>query len=243
MTSVERIQAIIASAQIDVLIATATDGSKLDHVHGSVQDLQAAVALMDESFEGPFYLEGYKAADAAKVGRKADHEKPFRWRMAGVAKASQNAPPAVRVETVKTVDAESIRKASEAHADARIAEHERKRAEDEAAELRAELYALRNEIDDPDDDDDDEGMDGAPLPWYADEEKTLRMMGAFRDLFAGITGKSAPTVPKSADVNDEERELLQAFRRFQAARPEAAATTKASLLEVFGNKQPAADEQ
>ncbi len=247
MTSVERVQRIIEAAELDVLVATATDGSKLDMVEGNVRDLQAAVALMDESFEGPFYIEGSRSAMRGKSGRRTADDKPFRWKMAGIAKVNAATAAQVRTETVKVPDVESIRKASDAHADARIAEHERQRAEDEAAELRAKVKDLELQLGVmdavEDDDDDDDTMEGAPLPWYADEEKTLRMMGAFRDLIGGITGKAAPAVPKTEGVSDDERQLLQAFRKFKAARPEDAEQTKSALLANFGEQQKSDEQQ
>jgi len=242
MTSVQRIQAIIESCELDVLVATATDGSKLDHVTGSVQDLKAAVALMDESFEGPFFLEGYKSTNANKVGRKADTDKPFRWKMAGVAKAMAQQPQ-TRVETVRTPDLESIRLAAERGADARIAEHGRTAAENEAAELRARVVELEMELGEVDDEEEEEEEDMGSAPWYADEEKTLRMMGAFRDLFASLGAKPAARVPQDAQVSNEERELLEAFRRFKESRPNDAENTKEQLLAAYGQKQPAANEQ
>lgn len=239
MTSVSHIQAIIERVQLDVLVAYATDGTKLDQIDGDVRELQAAVELMNESFEGPFYVEAYKSSNASARGRKADTEKPFRWKMAGVSKAPLSAAPPAQPITkeVRVPDTESIRTAEEQRANASIAEFKLAQAENDAAELRARVAELEMELEEVDEEDEPEtGMMAAPQPWWESEEKMMKMMGTLRDLLQGPQ-KPAPAVPKEEGITEEERQLLQAYRKFEQQRPEDAKNTRETLLSNFGSDE------
>lgn len=239
MTSVTHIQAIIERCQLDVLVAYSRDGSKLDQIDGEVRELQAAVELMNESFEGPFTLEGYKSANASTRGRKADTEKPFRWTMAGVSKAAISAPPPATPITkeVRVPDTESIRTAEQQRANASIAEYKLSQAEDEAARLRAQVAELEMALEEEDNEEpEEEGMMAAPQPWWENEEKMMKMMGMLRDVINGPP-KPAAQVPKEAGISDSERELLQAYRNFEQARPDDAKQTRETLLANFGTNE------
>lgn len=235
MTSIERIQTIVGQHDLDVLIVYASDGSKLDYVEGSPDDVCTALALIPESFDGIVTAEAYKAQKGTVRGKKADADKPFRWKIQGrTTPPTQAAPMAAPVVKEITVpDIASLKGAAESRADARIAEHQMQAALNEAAELRGRLAVLEAETEDAEvveDDEDDEPMGIPPTAWFFQEDATMRMMGALKDLFR----PSASAVPATSGITDDERKMLTAFRKFKAARPDDAKSTEETLFQHFG---------
>lgn len=239
MTSIERIADIIKAHDLDVLVVYAADGAKLDYTEGT-DDAVTALMLIPESFDGIVTVEAYKAERGTVRGKKAQADKPFRWKVQGKTAAPMAAPVAAPAQVVKEVsvpDVKSMNDAAQSRADAQIAEHRRETAEAEAAELRGRIAALEAELDEVGDDDDDDEPEAMGAPsWIHDKETVLQMIGAVKDLFR--PNVPAPPVAKEQGVTDTERQLLQAFRRFSASMPEQAKQTTETLLTNFGEQAP-----
>lgn len=235
--TVDRITAIIEAHELDTLTVFAADGAKLDHVHGSTSDLCTVVQLLPDSFQGTVTIEAYQEQQGTTRGRKKDADKPFRWRMqcGATAMAAPAQPAAPTIKEVKVPDVDALQRAADSRADARIAEHGRTAAEQEAAELRARVADLELQLQEQDDEEDDDEQPMGALPWYADEEKTVNMIGHLRSLF-GASAKPAAPVPPAEGLSDQERQMLQAFRAYETAHPDDAKAIRSNLLNNFGTK-------
>ena len=250
MTNPERVKQIIRSQELDTLVASSSDGArKLDMVTGTAQDLEAAVDLMEQSFPGPYKLEGYRSGPATSRGRKTDADRPFVWIMAGIQARPQNGapapPPAPVVKEVPVPDKEAIQTAAEARADARIAEAEVMRLEAELAAMRGQVAALENELDELDADTEADGQAmAAQRPWWEDGQEVDRKMDRLQGIIGRIFGKAAQPVLPAAGVTDEERELLELTRKWRAAAPDQFQEVTGQLKQAFGNapeQQPPAE--
>lgn len=234
--TIDRITAIIEAHELDTLTVFAVDGAKLDHVHGSTSDLCTVVQLLPESFQGVVTVEAYQEQQGTTRGRKKDADKPFRWKVqcGTPAMAAPAAPAAATIKEVKVPDVEALQRAADSRADARIAEHGRTAAEQEAAELRARVAELELQLQEAEEDEEEEDETMGALPWYADEEKTVNMIGHLRSLFGA--SKPAAPVPPAEGLSDTEREMLQAFRAYESAHPDDARAIRTNLLNNFGTK-------
>lgn len=251
MTNPERVKQIIRSQDLDTLVASSSDGArKLDMVTGTAHDLEAAVDLMEQSFPGPYKLEGYRSGPATSRGRKTDADRPFVWIMAGIQARPQNGaasapPPAPVVKEVPVPDKEAIQTAAEARADARIAEAEVMRLEAELAAMRGQLAALESELEDMEEEDDDAQAMAAPRPWWENGEEVDRKLDKIQGLLGKMSGKDAPPVLPAAGMTEEERELLHLARRWRATAPEQYQELTGQLKQAFGNdteqQQPRSD--
>lgn len=232
--AIDRICRIIEEQELEVLTVTAADGSKLDHVSGTPEDLCAVVQLIPDSFDGIVVVEAYRERTGSARGRKADVDKPFKWRVQG-----RTNTPATPVP-IERADIGSVKEAANYRADARIADHLREQVEAENAELRGRVAMLEQCIQDHHQEEEDEEEPGerSPMgspPWWHDEDRLLRVMGYAKDL---LTPKpQLPTPPAAEGVTTKELELLAAFRAWSTAHPDDAAKTTNALLATFGNGQ------
>ena len=240
--TIDRILTIVREHELDVVTVFSADGAKLDHVGGSTEDVCTAIQLVPESFDGTITIEAYQEQKGTVRGRKKDVDKPFRWKVQGRASAPIAAPiqSAPQTKEVKVPDLDSIREAANSKAEARIAEHGRTHAEQEAAELRGRLAIVEQERDElleslEEEEDEPEAMGAAP--WYADEEKTVRMLSYIRALF-GLRDKPAtPPVLAAEGITEDERAMVEAFRTYAAAHPSDAKEVQDNLITNFGTKR------
>jgi TolA-binding protein len=255
------VKSTIRTQDVDTLSAEDVNtGDRVGFCSGSKDELCAHIDELEASMLVPYRVRVWSSKVDRKRGNKPVQDKPFVWVLNGLAgynatsrgTALVNGAPVAPAVAASPVPVELAERAAREGARAEYLEKQLDALRSEIAELREALDESETEADQL-----SEAVTApAPVRWWETEAGAKAILETVKPLSEAAAAWIRPKIPANpqrvaaADpgpaepvvgISDHERELIAAWRRFTEAHPDAATEYRATLVNNYGNPNPAAN--
>jgi len=234
-------------------------GELSDFREGSTRELCAHVDFLEANMGQPYRLRAYRDGTKGKPGKPTKETKPFVWTMLGTARGAApvnggQQPAREPAPRGPSVDSDLILRCAKAETEVEYLRRENERLQSEVDDLNAEADEVAAQP--------IQAAPPPPQPWWEttegiDRAATIAERVGLTDLFKSVTGgmlkgKPAPkpqqpppasAIPPTADLTDDERDLLQATRVWRADNPGEAEMAFQHIRAKYGEAAAHGSEQ